>query len=51
MNQQTHELLEKKMRMSKLESDLQNLDEQLKITQESNQERIKQLQQEHAQNS
>lgn len=49
MNQQTHELLEKKMRMSKLESDLQNLDEQLKITQESNQERIKQLQQEHAQ--
>lgn len=49
MNQQTHELLEKKMRMSKLESDLQNLDEQLKITQESNQEKIRQLQQEHEQ--
>ena len=49
MNQQTHELLEKKMRMSKLESDLQNLDEQLKITQESNQEKIWQLQQEHEQ--
>ena len=49
MNQQTHELLEKKMRMSKLESDLQNLDEQLKITQESNQEKIKQLLQEHEQ--
>ena len=49
MNQQTQELLEKKMRMSKLESDLQKLDEQFKITQESNQERIKQLQQEHKQ--
>ena len=49
MNQQTHELLEKKMCMSKLESDLQNLDEQFKITQESNQEKIRQLQQEHEQ--
>lgn len=49
MNQQTHELLEKKMRMSKLESNLRDLEEQLKMTQTSNQERIHQLQQEHKQ--